>query len=575
MGVYHYIYALPLGTTVLFAAALVMIWGGIGQMRRQRWPLLNAALLVLSVLAVLQLTLFSRSVGEYDVILRPFAALDAAKVQPEIYRELLMNMLLFLPIGLTLPNAMPNGMNTALKMGITVLFGFVLSLGIEYAQYRFSLGLVETDDVICNTVGTLLGSASLLFGIAAEKFGKVTMKAMTLTSLENEFLNITAAAVNGRPYTLPRSLPVADIFALAAEQKLLPFVFYALRDSAHDDDAALFAETKQQVRAQVIGQTMRSLEFAELYAKLREAGLRPLVVKGAMCSRLYPLCDHRISGDDDAFAGLEFAACHERLISLGLEADAPADELDTADEVGYGKKDSPIYIELHRNLFDSAEDAHDDLNRFFADVAPVEVDGFLTLPPHEHFLYLILHAYKHFVVSGVGLRQFCDIGLWAKAYRDEIDWPLLHRQCASVHADVFAATVLAIVRHRLGIEFSLPAPWDEGVTPEPLLHDTLCGGIYGSSDSTRIHSATVTLNAVKSDRKGQKSGVLRSVFPKKSYLERRYPYLKTHPSLLPLAWVQRMAHYAGERKNAVSSGSASVKLAKQRIELMRLYGIMK
>lgn len=172
MGVYHYIYALPLGTTVLFAAALVMIWGGIGQMRRQRWPLLNAALLVLSVLAVLQLTLFSRSVGEYDVILRPFAALDAAKVQPEIYRELLMNMLLFLPIGLTLPNAMPNGMNAVLRMGITVLFGFVLSLGIEYAQYRFSLGLVETDDVICNTVGTLLGSASLLFGIAAEKIWK-------------------------------------------------------------------------------------------------------------------------------------------------------------------------------------------------------------------------------------------------------------------------------------------------------------------------------------------------------------------------------------------------------------------
>lgn len=172
MGVYHYIYALPLGTTVLFAAALVMIWGGIGRMRRQRWPLLNAALLVLSVLAVLQLTLFSRSGGEYGVILRPFAALDAAKAQPEIYRELLMNMLLFLPIGLTLPSALPNGMNAALRMCIAVLFGLMLSLGIEYAQYRFSLGLVETDDVICNTLGTLFGSASLLFGIAAEKIWK-------------------------------------------------------------------------------------------------------------------------------------------------------------------------------------------------------------------------------------------------------------------------------------------------------------------------------------------------------------------------------------------------------------------
>ena len=64
-----------------------------------------------------------------------------------------------------------------------------------------------------------------------------------------------------------------------------------------------------------------------------------------------------------------------------------------------------IPIELHRRLFDSAEDAHDDLNRFFSDLKPVEIDGFLAMPPHEHLLYLILHAYKHFVGCGIGLRQ--------------------------------------------------------------------------------------------------------------------------------------------------------------------------
>ncbi len=57
----------------------------------------------------------------------------------------------------------------------------------------------------------------------------------------------------------------------------------------------------------------------------------------------------------------------------------------------------------HRHLFDSAEDAHDELNHFFADTNPVEIDGFLAVPPHEHLLYLILHAYKHFVRSGIGL----------------------------------------------------------------------------------------------------------------------------------------------------------------------------
>ena len=124
------------------------------------------------------------------------------------------------------------------------------------------------------------------------------------------------------------------------------------------------------------------------------------------------------------------------------------------------------------------------------------------MPPHEHLLYLLLHAYKHFVRSGIGLRQFCDIGLWARAYHGEIDWQRLPEQCESVHAATFAAVAFRIARDYLGIEFDLPAPWSEAVDVEPLLHATLCGGVYGSNDLTRLHSSTVTLNAVKASRTG-------------------------------------------------------------------------
>lgn len=66
-----------------------------------------------------------------------------------------------------------------------------------------------------------------------------------------------------------------------------------------------------------------------------------------------------------------------------------------------------------------------------------------------------------------------------------------------------------------------------------------------------------------------------ALFPKREYLERRYPYLKKRPYLLPAAWAQRLAHYAGEKKTgADSSTSGSIKLAKERIELMKQYGIV-
>lgn len=572
------IYAWPLGLVGFIMLLLLAGWSYLSEKSEERkWAIGNAILLVAVLDFLLYTTLLTRSPGGYEVILTPFAALAAARVQPELYREMLMNVFLFFPLGLTLSNALPRRWNRWLRIGVTTLAGCLLSAGIEYAQYRFALGLAETDDVLCNTLGALLGAASLLVAHAIESHKERARHTnMTLTATEIQFLHIAKVAVSGGEIPA-ENVDWSAVFALAGQQKLLPILFEAVRKTpAAEENAALFAVTKQQVIRQVLNQTVRSAEFADLYRKLCAAGLYPIVVKGQLCSRLYPLKDHRISADDDLYiSDAEFMACHKQLLANGLTTDTPADELPTADEVSYTKDGSPLYIELHRHLFDSAEDVHDELNHFFADLNPVEIDGFLAMPPHEHLLYLLLHAYKHFVRSGIGLRQFCDIGLWARAYHAEIDWQRLHEQCESVHAATFAAAAFHIAGDYLGIEFDLPAPWSDAVDVEPLLHDTLCGGVYGSNDLTRLHSSTVTLNAVKASRNGEKSSVLRTVFPKREYLERNYPYLKKRPYLLPVAWAQRIAHYAGEKKTgADSSASGSIKLAKERIELMKRYGIM-
>ena len=572
------IYAWPLSASILIVLLTLVGWSYFNLMIRQVVKVIsNFFLFCSATIVILYATLLIRTPGDYEVILTPFSTFTAARQQPELYREMLMNVFLFFPLGLTLSNALPLKWHRWSRIALTAFISCILSAGIEYAQYRYALGMAEVDDVICNTLGAFIGSTSLLIARAIEKSReKVRHTNMTLTTTETQFLHIAKAAVSDR--NLPaEKVDWPAIFTLANQQKLLPIIFEAVRKtSAAEENAALFAVTKQQVIGQVLNQTVRSAEFADLYRKLRAADLHPIVVKGQLCSRLYPLKDHRISADDDLFIpDTEFMAYHEQLLANGLTTDTPADELPTADEVSYTKKDSPLYIELHRHLFDSSEGAHDELNHFFAEIQPIEVDGFLAMPPHVHLLYLILHAYKHFVRSGIGLRQFCDIGLWARAYHAEIDWQRLHEQCESVHAATFAAAAFCIAKDYLGIEFDLPAPWDGSIDVEPLLHDTLCGGVYGSNDYTRLHSSTVTLNAVKASRTGEKSSVLSTVFPKREYLERRYPYLKKHPYMLPVAWVQRIAHYASEKQSgADNSASGSIKLAKERIDLMKLYGIM-
>ena len=574
----RHIYAIPLHMVIFLMLALLIVWAMLSLHQNQRKrSIINAVLCSITALTILYATILTRTPGDYKPILTPFATFTAALQQPELYREMLMNVFLFFPLGLTLSNALPRKWHRWGRIILTTLIGCILSARIEYAQYCCALGMAEVDDVICNTLGAFIGTTSLLIAHAIEKYReRVWHTNMTLTTTETQFLRIAKAAISGGDLPAEK-VGWPAIFTLANQQKLLPILFEAVRKMpAAEENAALFAVTKQQVIGQVLNQTVRSAEFSDLYHKLRSAGLHPIVVKGQLCSRLYPLKDHRISADDDLYIpDAEFMACHEQLLVNGLTTDTPADELSTADEVSYTKKGSPLYIELHRHLFDSAEDAHDELNHFFTDINPVEMDSFLAMLPHEHLLYLLLHAYKHFVRSGIGARQFCDIGLWAWEYHDEIDWQRLHDQCASVHAATFAAAAFRIARDYLGIDFDLPTPWDASIDVEPLLHDSLCGGVYGSNDLTRLHSSTVTLNAVKASRTGEKSSVLSTVFPKREYLEHRYPYLKKRPYLLPVAWAQRLTHYVSEKQSGLdNSASGSIKLAKERIELMKRYGVM-
>ena len=71
----------------------------------------NAVLVGFIAFIILYATILTRTPGDYDVVLRPFAALMEAKEQPELYREMLMNVFLFFPLGLTLSNALPRRWN--------------------------------------------------------------------------------------------------------------------------------------------------------------------------------------------------------------------------------------------------------------------------------------------------------------------------------------------------------------------------------------------------------------------------------------------------------------------------------
>lgn len=250
----RHIYALPLHMVIILMLALLIVWAMLSLHKNQKKrTIINLVLCSITALTILYATILTRTPGDYKPILTPFATFTAALQQPELYREMLMNIFLFFPLGLTLSNALPRKWHRWGRIALTTLVGCALSAGIEYTQYRYALGMAEVDDVICNTLGAFLGSTSLLIAHAIEKHKERAWHTnMTLTATERQFLHIAKAAVSGG--ALPaENVDWPAVFTLANQQKLLPILFEAVRKMpAAEENVALFAVTKQQVIGQVL-----------------------------------------------------------------------------------------------------------------------------------------------------------------------------------------------------------------------------------------------------------------------------------------------------------------------------------
>ena len=376
----------------------------------------------------------------------------------------------------------------------------------------------------------------------------------------------------------------AKMLELAHIHHVLPLVFEATYrcPAASELEPAQLGQCRSTVRQMVTAQSIRTAGFLELNRALQAAGVPVAVVKGLACRNLYPLPDHRPSGDEDLLCQPEhFDICHQVMISMGLQ---PLGSLDSY-EVGY--QSSSLYIELHKQLFPPESAIFGEWNTFFADTfsrcVTLDADGqtILTLDHTDHLLYLILHAFKHFLHSGFGIRQVCDMVLFAQAHGKDIRWEELLEKCAALRADCFAAALFALGRTYLGFDdhaACYPIIWKHLETdPLPLLSDLLNSGVYGSADMDRLHSSNITLTAVRDDKKGKsaKGNLIATLFPGTESLEGRFPYLQKHPWLLPVAWTVRLAGYLKESGRRQASAGQSLQTGKNRIELLRLYRIIR
>ncbi len=399
-----------------------------------------------------------------------------------------------------------------------------------------------------------------------------------MTATEKFFLELLSFHIGGKEPT-ETEFNASELFGLAVKHKLVPIIYSALKKSGvplGPEDTESF---KNGTRIECAVGIRKEVSFHRLLSDLEESGISPIVVKGVILSSLYPEKSTRFSTDQDLlFTKEQLEKARSVFEKNGLiKNDAAEDDTVRA----YRAPQSGLYIEAHTSLFPEYPSHNRVMNSMFENAfknsvitnvggAPVR-----SLCPTEHLQFLILHSFKHFIYCGFGIRQVMDFIVYAKAKKELIDTKTVISNLSKVNALGFFDALLTVCKEyfgqaqeELGFYGYVPNEYDT----VDLIADILSGGAYGNSTKERLHSSKMTLSATEN---GKSASILSSLFPPVGIMKSTHPYLEKHPYLLPAAWCSRIInHLKKDKRNRSFNAGETIEIGKERLRMMKKYGII-
>ncbi len=490
---------------------------------------------ILSLCFIVFFTLVNRGDSK-QLQLIPFYSFVIARVQPELYRSMFMNALLFVPLGLFMPYAVA-GKRGRYAVPITVLFSAMLSAVIEFLQYRFHLGRCETDDVIFNTLGAAVGTLSYcLYMRILKNQEKGSLMQNTISNSQKLLLDLCAKSLFDKNIIMPDEFNSKELIKESKKQTVLPIVYSLIKDKCDADDGKTFS--------QIIAKNIR-VEFAhnEVHRVFSEMCIPYVILKGVASASYYKEPMLRMMGDVDVLVAPEnIEKADELLKSIGFVTndDINGDEM----HIGYKRKDG-ISCELHRRIgWAPKNEVGDILNNYLSDIIEKSkkyksTNGSYILPDKfHHGLVLLLHTATHLTHEGVGLRHLCDWAVFYNSFSDDEFCAMFEQPLKSVGLWEFARALTAVCVRHLG---SPERRWASGVDntlTDALILDVLNGGNFGKKDIDRYNQIKFIANRDDREVDG-KPAVLQLFHTLNQKAKQRFPA----PALRPVGWIAVSAEY--------------------------------
>lgn len=380
------------------------------------------------------------------------------------------------------------------------------------------------------------------------------------------------------------------VFSYAHRQNILPIIVNEASKMPNVKEDSYFKQYHTRSLRIVLEQAKKTEYFLQIYKQFTNQRIYPIVMKGLICRKLYQkYANHRISSDDDILIKKEdFDAVKNILEKYGYVCEKPDitwKQLEKVQEITFKNPKLGLTMEVHVNPIGHENVIRDVMNDFFTDVfensifeefmdSKREVINVRTMNQTDHFLFLILHAFKHFTVSGFGLRQCMDILIFQERNVEKIDWDMIQKRLNQIGALQFLADIQWIGNTYMGFTHVLITSPN---CPMDLLEDLLLNGVFGNETKAQrtARGFTGAVVSVETENPHFIKKCFFTIFPQRKSMISFHPELVEKPWLLPIFWVKRIGRLLFRKK--VFDGdllAESKKISNRRVALLRKYKVV-
>jgi len=350
-------------------------------------------------------------------------------------------------------------------------------------------------------------------------------------SVAKTLIDVIKAYFNG--LDLPNCDNWEEVFALAKRHSLGSLFYLILKDGKILNEE-LIIKARKHFSAQTAQQVMQEYYSELLISKMEKRKIRLMPLKGYYMRKLYPIPEMRTSCDVDVFYDKERREeILEILPSLGFSL------LSTSENDDHWNKDI-ITVETHFDLTEEKSRYRD----YYKDVwnRLITKDGVrYEFSDEDFYIYMMIHAAKHFTNAGFGIRTVLDIYVYNK--EKVLDREYLKNEFEKLKLFKFVQCFENLASFWFG-------KGEINEETELLSSYVIDSGVYGKEDNgvvMRNIDKTATAKSTK------RAFLFKMIFPSYKVMAKRYKVLKKCAILLPIMWIVRWFQAVFFRKKNIKT----------------------